>query len=148
MASLNTLQDQMKASGIVGKANGGTQVHPPVDPVLEVERLAMQKRIQELEAENAKLRQQSMGALRCKVSDKGAVSVYGLQKQFPVTLYKEQWERLFAHKPMIEDFIQLNKTKLTTKAKGGQEMVPPAGSEEKEKDSQEKASPETPQQVQ
>ena len=29
----------------------------------------------------------------CKVSPKGALSVYGLQ-QFPVTLYAEQWERI------------------------------------------------------
>ena len=26
----------------------------------------------------------------------GAISVYGLNKQFPVTLYAGQWERLFA----------------------------------------------------
>ncbi|RMF87619.1 MAG: hypothetical protein D6741_20330, partial [Planctomycetota bacterium] len=31
--------------------------------------------------------------LYCKVSQKGAVSVYGLQRM-PVTLYADQWERL------------------------------------------------------
>jgi hypothetical protein len=31
------------------------------------------------------------GSLSCKVSQKGAVSVYGLQRM-PVTLYAEQWE--------------------------------------------------------
>ncbi len=34
-------------------------------------------------------------ALTCKVSDKGAMSVYGFG-QWPVTLYKSQWMRLFA----------------------------------------------------
>lgn len=116
MASLNTLQDQMKANGIVGKANGGTQVHPQasVDPVAEVERLAMQKRIAELEAENAKLRQQSQGKLTIKVSAKGAVSVYGLSK-YPVTLYREQMTRLLDAKEQIEDFIKLNLGKLSSK---------------------------------
>ena len=33
------------------------------------------------------------GQLYCKVSQKGALSVYGLQRM-PVTLYVEQWERL------------------------------------------------------
>jgi hypothetical protein len=46
----------------------------------------MAARIAELEARIAK-----GGALRFKVSEKGAVSVYGLGK-FPVTLYVEQWD--------------------------------------------------------
>ena len=33
------------------------------------------------------------GQLYCKVSEKGALSVYGLQRM-PVTLYVEQWNRL------------------------------------------------------
>jgi hypothetical protein len=33
------------------------------------------------------------GRLSCKVSEKGALSVYGLQRM-PVTLYDEQWDRL------------------------------------------------------
>ena len=35
------------------------------------------------------------GQLYCKVSEKGAISVYGLQRM-PVTLYVEQWTRLLA----------------------------------------------------
>jgi len=38
---------------------------------------------------------QPVKALSCKVSEKGALSVYGLGR-FPVTLYRGQWERLFA----------------------------------------------------
>ena len=33
--------------------------------------------------------------ITCKVSDKGALSLYGLGR-FPVTLYRTQWERLLA----------------------------------------------------
>ena len=49
-----------------------------------------------------------------KVSQKGAVSVYGLGR-FPVTLYKEQWEKLLTKKDDILEFIEHNKADLKTK---------------------------------
>src|SRR5262252_2980433 len=51
---------------------------------------ALLARIAQLEAQVA-----SKSTLKCKVSDKGGVSVYGLQR-FPITLYREQFERLLA----------------------------------------------------
>ena len=45
------------------------------------------------------------GKLLCKVSRKGAVSLYGLQRM-PVTLYVEQWERLFAFAKEFEAFVK------------------------------------------
>jgi hypothetical protein len=42
-----------------------------------------------------------------KVSEKGAVSVYGLGR-FPVTLYREQWEKLLAMADPIKAFIAKN----------------------------------------
>jgi hypothetical protein len=54
-------------------------------------------------------------ALTMKVSEKGALSVYGMGK-FPVTLYRSQWERLFAAKQQFVDFIKANEHLL--KAKG------------------------------
>ena len=45
------------------------------------------------------------GALSCKVSAKGALSVYGLQRM-PVTLYAEQWERLLGFAEEVKSFIQ------------------------------------------
>ena len=44
------------------------------------------------------------GSLSCKVSEKGALSVYGLQRM-PVTLYAEQWERLLGFAEDIKGFI-------------------------------------------
>jgi hypothetical protein len=49
-----------------------------------------------------------------KVSEKGAVSVYGLGR-FPVTLYKEQWERLLGRADEIKKFIVDNQDKLKLK---------------------------------
>src|SRR6266436_8140862 len=69
----------------------------------------MAARIAELEARIAK-----GGALRFKVSEKGAVSVYGLGR-FPVTLYVEQWERLLSCTDELRQFIQANRTQLKTK---------------------------------
>ena len=47
--------------------------------------------------------QQKRGSLYCKVSQKGAISVYGLQRM-PVTLYVEQWERLLDFGDEIRKF--------------------------------------------
>ena len=53
----------------------------------------------------ADLDQPKRGSLYCKVSEKGAVSVYGLQRM-PVTLYVEQWERLLAFGDELRAFIK------------------------------------------
>jgi hypothetical protein len=47
------------------------------------------------------------GKMSLKVSEKGALSVYGLGR-FPVTLYREQWEKLSGMADEIRAFIQEN----------------------------------------
>jgi hypothetical protein len=76
----------------------------------------LQAEIEKLKAENEKLKTagKGKGGISFRVSQKGAVSVYGLGR-FPVTLYKEQWERLFGHIDELKDFIGENKDKLATK---------------------------------
>ena len=54
------------------------------------------------------------GQLYCKVSPKGAISVYGLQRM-PVTLYVEQWERLLGFTDDIRQFMQDHSTELKRK---------------------------------
>ena len=54
--------------------------------------------------------------LRCKVSDKGALSVYGLNAKWPVTLYAGQWERLLGFSDTIKAFIAANKDTLARKS--------------------------------
>lgn len=56
------------------------------------------------------------GQLYCKVSEKGAVSVYGLQRM-PVTLYIEQWQRLLDYGDEIRAFLKENDAKLKRKEK-------------------------------
>lgn len=54
--------------------------------------------------------------LSCKVSEKGALSVYGLGR-FPVTLYAGQWERLLSPEMVgtINAFIKANDATLSRK---------------------------------
>jgi len=69
----------------------------------------------EIEALKAKLATASAPkALTMKVSDKGALSIYGLGR-FPVTLYRGQWERLLGHADAIRAFISANASLLATK---------------------------------
>jgi hypothetical protein len=48
------------------------------------------------------------------VSEKGAVSVYGLGR-FPVTLYKEQWDKLLTASDQIKAFMEENHAQLKLK---------------------------------
>jgi hypothetical protein len=74
----------------------------------------MKAELERLRAENAQLKNKSNAGLSIKVSEKGAVSLYGMGR-FPVTLYKEQWLRILANAALIEAFIQENDAKLKTK---------------------------------
>jgi hypothetical protein len=53
----------------------------------------------------AEVEQPQRGALYCKVSAKGAMSVYGLQRM-PVTLYVEQWDRLLNFADDLRAFMK------------------------------------------
>ena len=74
----------------------------------------LQAEIERLRAENEALKKPGRGKLSLKVSEKGALSVYGMGR-FPVTLYKEQWLRLLAVADDIKSFIDANSERLKTK---------------------------------
>jgi hypothetical protein len=71
--------------------------------------------LERLRNENAALKKGSPTGIRMKVSEKGALSVYGMGR-FPVTLYKEQWLKLFSMSDDIRAFIAANEAQLKTKA--------------------------------
>lgn len=56
----------------------------------------------------------SQRKLTLKVSEKGAVCLYGLGR-FPVTLYKTQWERLLGEVEHISAFLKANEALLSVK---------------------------------
>ena len=77
---------------------------------------SLKKENERLREENAALKSSLSKGLSLRVSEKGALSVYGLGR-FPVTLYKEQWLRLLDMNESIQTFIKQNESKLKTKAK-------------------------------
>jgi hypothetical protein len=91
---------------------GSTQTPPKtgkVLPNLEAENAALKAQIAAMQAAEAE-------KVYFKVSDKGALSVYGLMR-FPVTLYRGQWETLLGRAADIRAFIAANAA--TLKAKPG-----------------------------
>jgi hypothetical protein len=70
--------------------------------------------LERLRAENDQLKNKSVRGLSLKVSEKGAVSLYGVGR-FPVTLYKEQWAKVLGMKDDIEKFLHDNAHLLKTK---------------------------------
>lgn len=78
--------------------------------------IKMDKEVDRLKKEIERLKEQLEKPVEItwKVSEKGALSIYGLQR-FPVTLYKEQWEKIFDKSDEIQNFMNDNSDKLTIK---------------------------------
>jgi hypothetical protein len=74
----------------------------------------LQAELDRLRAENEALKARRSSTVSMKVSEKGALSVYGLGR-FPVTLYREQWTRLLGMADEIKAFIEDNKAALKTR---------------------------------
>lgn len=70
--------------------------------------------LEKLKAENEALKNRGSKGISIKVSEKGAVSVYGLGR-FPVTLYQEQWHKLLDMSEDIRNFIKENQGRLKAK---------------------------------
>ena len=83
---------------------------------------AMQREIDALNKANADLKAKAAksGKLTLKVGAKGGVSLYGMGR-FPVSLYKEQWEKVLAFAPEIQAFLVAHEGEL--KSKGDEARV-------------------------
>lgn len=109
---------------------------------------AMAEEIARLKAEIAARKAGTGGTLTLKLQDSPrvdkstgevkeasfAISLYGLGR-FPVTLYREQWEKLMAFAPSIADFIEANKGRIPAKdekAKGKPAMAQATQTEDNE----------------
>tara|TARA_Y100000310_G_C20514348_1_gene730436 strand:+ start:174 stop:428 length:255 start_codon:yes stop_codon:yes gene_type:complete len=80
--------------------------------------LELLARVKELEEKNQKLElQKARNGLKMKVSQKGAVSIYGMGR-FPVTLYADQWRRIdeeLIKTGSLDEFLAANEGNLTYK---------------------------------
>ena len=74
----------------------------------------VKEELERLRKENEALKKGTSTGVRMKVSEKGAVSIYGMGR-FPVTLYKEQWLKLLDMSGAIRAFIAENEAQLKSK---------------------------------
>jgi hypothetical protein len=68
----------------------------------------------QLAALQEKVKSRDRRALEFRVSEKGAVSLYGLGR-FPVTLYYEQWMKVLDNVDQLRAFLEDNKPNLKLK---------------------------------
>jgi hypothetical protein len=74
----------------------------------------MKAELERLRKENEALKKGASSSVRMKVSEKGALSIYGMGR-FPVTLYKEQWLKLLEMSDDIRSFIAAHQAELKAK---------------------------------
>jgi hypothetical protein len=88
--------------------------HPDRSEEVEMSEEDSKAEIERLRAENEELKRGRTRAMSLKVSEKGALSVYGLGR-FPVTLYKEQWKKLLEMSDELRVFLQEHDSELKSK---------------------------------
>lgn len=74
----------------------------------------LQAELERLRAENEALKSSSRKSVHLKVSQKGAVSLYGIRR-FPVTFYADEWDTILGMNDDIREFIQENQAELKKK---------------------------------
>jgi hypothetical protein len=70
--------------------------------------------LERLRAENEALKSQKKEGLRLQVSQKGAVSLYGIRR-FPVTFYADEWDLILGETENIRSFIRDHDSELKRK---------------------------------
>ena len=88
---------------------------------MSYENMTQAELIAALLAKDAALKVQANRKLTLKVSEKGAVSLYGMNR-FPTTLYGEQWLKVLDHAVAIREFIVANQSLLSTKVQAERKL--------------------------
>lgn len=74
----------------------------------------LQEELERLRAENEALKSEKTRSVHLKVSQKGAVSLYGIRR-FPVTFYADEWDTILGMSGDIQSFIEAHRSELKTK---------------------------------
>ncbi len=74
----------------------------------------MQAELERLRTENKTLKAKRSGEMRLQVSQKGAVSLYGIRR-FPITFYADEWATVLGMADEIRTFISQHETELKRK---------------------------------
>jgi len=71
----------------------------------------MQAELERLRAENERLKSAKAREMRLQVSQKGAVSLYGVRR-FPITFYADEWDTVLGMADQIQSFIRQHEDEL------------------------------------
>lgn len=74
----------------------------------------MQAELERLRAENEGLKARKSQEMRLQVSQKGAVSLYGIRR-FPITFYADEWDTILGMADEVRAFISQHQTELKRK---------------------------------
>jgi hypothetical protein len=74
----------------------------------------MQAELERLRAENEGLKARKTQEIRLQVSQKGAVSLYGIRR-FPVTFYADEWDIILGMADEVRTFISQHDSELKRK---------------------------------
>ncbi len=74
----------------------------------------MQAELERLRAENETLKTKQSREMRLQVSQKGAVSLYGIRR-FPITFYADEWHTVLRMADEIRTFISQHEGELKRK---------------------------------
>jgi hypothetical protein len=74
----------------------------------------MQAELERLRAENEGLKARKSQETRLQVSQKGAVSLYGIRR-FPITFYADEWDIVLGMATEVRAFIAEHETELKRK---------------------------------
>ena len=74
----------------------------------------MQAELERLRAENEGLKAKKTQEMRLQVSQKGAVSLYGIRR-FPITFYADEWDTVLGMADEVRAFISKHETELKRK---------------------------------
>ncbi len=74
----------------------------------------MQAELERLRAENEGLKAKRTQEMRLQVSQKGAVSLYGIRR-FPITFYADEWDIVLGMADEVRTFISQHESELKRK---------------------------------
>jgi len=74
----------------------------------------VQAELERLRAENERLKSGKAREMRLQVSQKGAVSLYGIRR-FPITFYADEWDTVLGMADEIRTFIRQHGSELKRK---------------------------------
>jgi hypothetical protein len=74
----------------------------------------LREEVERLRAENDALKTKTSRETRLQVSQKGAVSLYGIRR-FPITFYADEWDIILRMEDEIRTFIKENEGELKRK---------------------------------